>query len=944
MVCPVCTFDQALSNKVHKNLVTKKQPPTTKDRAQPTSAVTLPSLLKKIETTVGANFDLPSKRAPPLGEEGAIVMGSAHKKRILQEYESEFGDGITSIVTKKKGKTSITDYPPPLIRMKAAIGKYYRVQELTLYNVITTLLKEQREDFDRSDIANLRLVNKDFSRMIPKTIRWLKIDFTALRWPRYDYEQQTTICTHRVEMASAALIHFGLDPGKLVRWLGGEYIGERREVQRTLAAVKDHIEIADYLHMQRILLNGSPFELAFDEPLSNKSVMIARGNSKSFNDNPALVLKTMNKEERYSHVLPLDELLCTFSPYCRHTMQTLIIKPGKNDRLCYDATTTRLPTDIVMNQVTPVTNEAPITFGTVKKQFYIDIYNTRISFPNMSILLGTADIKACFRFARVHADLTGAFGFNAGGNYNLATAMVFGSKASASSWEPFRRAIEALSIIYAGRPDLATKHSQYLDMIKWAQTDPSTPPTIAKACQINKGFTGTDNHPRHLPARIYVDDALVLARSKAHMEMVLAALIEAIFVVMGRPDTTVRQCPLAMDKWAELVVGPTQTMLGLTIDTNRMTVAIPAAYVTEVRDIINATWHKNRCTFTVQEAQTLTGKLGHLAEGANWVFHLLTHLYASIAFALAQNRCLLTESSREFRGVVESLRTGSFPCSSKDQARHISFALKKAAKMVHHAKYKFRINTTMRQEIEFFRATLLPDSGITWETPIAHLIPRTPSASSFGDSSLQGAGGYSIELGFWWHIDFPQEVKERTLLFRSDNKDGKLISINVLEFVTVVINYCASLHVITTTKFTDDPYPVLLNVTDNSSSLSWTTGSCKKSKIGRLLARFFCSLLINSPLGINSQWISTTANVIADDISRLKKDSLQHSSHLSFDYSSLTQRYPELSHCSFFQLQPEMLSLIWEIVLTEKWPCPTEIRKLRQRPLGSLTTSCGQGS
>jgi hypothetical protein len=30
--------------------------------------------------------------------------------------------------------------------------------------------------------------------------------------------------------------------------------------------------------------------------------------------------------------------------------------------------------------------------------------------------------------------------------------------------------------------------------------------------------------------------------------MVLAAMIEAIFVVMGKPDESVQQCPLAMDK------------------------------------------------------------------------------------------------------------------------------------------------------------------------------------------------------------------------------------------------------------------------------------------------------------------------------------------------------------------------------------------------------------
>jgi len=91
----------------------------------------------------------------------------------------------------------------------------------------------------------------------------------------------------------------------------------------------------------------------------------------------------------------------------------------------WDGTTTLLALDIVMNQVTPVNCEAPITFGHVKIQLCIDIYNTRISHPYVIILLGMGDIKACLRFPRIHPDLTGAFGFMAGGFYNLATAMVF---------------------------------------------------------------------------------------------------------------------------------------------------------------------------------------------------------------------------------------------------------------------------------------------------------------------------------------------------------------------------------------------------------------------------------------------------------------------------------------------------------------------------------------
>ena len=90
------------------------------------------------------------------------------------------------------------------------------------------------------------------------------------------------------------MIHFGLDPGKLVRWLRGEYTGASQEVNCTLAAVKDHVSVDDFNHMKRILLDSSPFELTFDDPLTNKSVMIEQGNSKSFNKNPELVLKTMN--------------------------------------------------------------------------------------------------------------------------------------------------------------------------------------------------------------------------------------------------------------------------------------------------------------------------------------------------------------------------------------------------------------------------------------------------------------------------------------------------------------------------------------------------------------------------------------------------------------------------------------------------------------------------
>jgi hypothetical protein len=125
-----------------------------------------------------------------------------------------------------------------------------------------------------------------------------------------------------------------------------------------------------------------------------------------------------------------------------------------------------------MNQITQVAHEAPITFGHVKIQIYIDICNIHISYPIAIVLLGMADIKACFHFGRIHADLTGAFGFIADGLYNLAMAMVFGLTTSAFSWEAFQQAIEALTKVFMNRLDLVVKHKKYLDILKLEETNP----------------------------------------------------------------------------------------------------------------------------------------------------------------------------------------------------------------------------------------------------------------------------------------------------------------------------------------------------------------------------------------------------------------------------------------------------------------------------------------
>jgi hypothetical protein len=128
----------------------------------------------------------------------------------------------------------------------------------------------------------------------------------------------------------------------------------------------------------------------------------------------------------------------------------------------------------------------------------------------------------------------------------------------------------------------------------------------------------------------------------------------------------------------------------------------------------------------------------------------------------------------------------------------------------------------------------------------------------------------------------------------------------------------------------------VLCVTDNISTENWTLHTSKKLIIGRALARFFCRLLIGSDKGINAKWISTAANKIADEILRIKKSNTSLSFH--YDFTKLQQDHAELKNCCFFQPSPELLSMIWAILLTQKLPDLNKVLLLKQNSLGRLST------
>jgi hypothetical protein len=133
-------FEEGLSNKLQNSLVINNKSQTkqcikqTRDALPSSSPATLVAAINKkaAQPLAPSHSCMPSLPTPNSGP-STVVSGSKEKKRILEEYVSEFVSGYQElIITKKKGKL---DHNEPLQSlassrqcMEPCTNKYYQVK------------------------------------------------------------------------------------------------------------------------------------------------------------------------------------------------------------------------------------------------------------------------------------------------------------------------------------------------------------------------------------------------------------------------------------------------------------------------------------------------------------------------------------------------------------------------------------------------------------------------------------------------------------------------------------------------------------------------------------------------------------------------------------------------------------------------------------------------
>ena len=96
-------------------------------------------------------------------------------------------------------------------------------------------------------------------------------------------------------------------------------------------------------------------------------------------------------------------------------------------------------------------------------------------------------------------------------------------------------------------------------------------------------------------------------------------------------------------------------------------------------------------------------------------------------------------------------------------------------------------------------------------------------------------------------------------------KDVKLVTINTLEYDSLIVNYVAVSYMLTHMHPTKgDPHPVVINYTDKRAAESWLIQASKLSHTGRTICYIQAAFTVNIPVGINAVHMMSKDNHIAD--------------------------------------------------------------------------------
>ncbi|CAB1102718.1 unnamed protein product [Ectocarpus sp. CCAP 1310/34] len=286
-------------------------------------------------------------------------------------------------------------------------------------------------------------------------------------------------------------------------------------------------------------------------------------------------------------------------------------------------------------------------------------------------------------------------------------------------------------------------------------------------------------------------------------------------------------------------------MLGWVIDTVALTISVSQEKVAKMRAML-AEWPVERRVATVTEVRSLLGKLLHLCEvvrpGKFFVRRILNQLG------------------------LPPMKAGG------DAGTGVMVGGK-------HRRGRVRLGREFHEDLAFWRKVMAmatgPDGIVKLEAPLLCSFLQAPSRTLVSDASGDGMGGFCLESGQWWRIDFTDDIRAR-LRNRVFSRDD--LSMNVFELLGMVVTAWA----LTVQAGVKPEYPgqSILMRGDNMSAVHWVNKcrGAKEPRSGTLMRMLGC-LEMRSEWRFRAKHIKGVANTLADGISRWKHDEIASNLH-----------------------------------------------------------------
>ena len=767
---------------------------------------------------------------------------------------------------------------------------------------------------DDQSLRSLLQVHPLYSHLYVSISRFKTLDFRPLSRPNRDYKSQISIPFLKRMQFLACILHYNFHAGSVFRFLKSNHTNAHINPEKLYNELTGIVPIHVNNYLYRALKIGAPSKINAYSSRKNFLDYLKYGNHKSIDTNSPLVKKALNKEDKYDFVMHFPAWIARFVQNLHLSPEGILIKPNKNDRIVFDASfKINYNSHSLNSSWTHPWEEPPIYYGTALLRHLTRIWNLRVTYANDEILLWDDDVAGAFRLIKYNPEIAQAFSAIVHNTLWIPTGQVFGGNTSAQNFEGLARARELLaehlsSLEYA---HLQIKHADLLKLIKFSTPhNKSTIFTPAIPDSINKGVLDINGKHTNTKHNMFVDDN-VIAEIPSRIRQAQAASAESLFRIAGFPNESIRRSPLSMDKYYAATCSYTKKQLGYLINTRTMYVTFPEEKFLSMTQVLQD-WHSKRKSYTIKQAARLAGSLEFFASVSPWIRFLSTSLKHSILLALRKNTAHVSKDPHMQEQLSESKLLGI----TFDELLRKNFALSHILRNIWNKSTKFYISKSLRQELKLLIFIFKNRKKYPIGAPIAHIVPRDPDFQARGDACLEGAGGYSFDLKFWWFVKWPHKIKNKTLPFfvkKYKNLKGHIISINLLEYATIIISYAAA-HMLfnNNPSLALQPYPLIQIKTDNKSALSWTKRAASSTDEGKALARILTSLMISSDLGLSAEFIPGSENHLADSLSRMSTKQKFSS------FSSLSQEYKQLHLCKRFVPNPLFLCRLWDALLLKQ--------------------------